>query len=137
MQQDGATSHISNDDSTWQEYLEELGLEDKIELYEQPPNSPDLNQNDLGFFASLQARYNTECPRGYTDIIRCVEKHYWDYPHNTLNRLWLTRMQVMNEIIDHNGDNNFKLTHMGKAKLEREGTLPLVLEVTDSAQLHL
>lgn len=89
------------------------------------------------FFASLQARYNVECPRGYDDIIECVYKHYWECPHNLLNRLWLSRMQVMNEIIDCNGDNNFKLTHMNKAKLEREGTLPTVLDVTETARMHL
>ena len=46
-------------------------------------------------------------------------------------------MMVMNEIIKSNRDNDFKLPHMNKAKLEREGNLPLVLDVVPEAHALL
>ena len=69
IQQDGAQSHLAaervNDygpfnivnDKEWLEELEHLGLKDRIHLVTQPANSPDLNINDLGFFASIQSEY--------------------------------------------------------------------------------
>jgi hypothetical protein len=137
IQQDGAPSHINNNDETWQEYLEEMGLEEKISLYNQPANSPDLNHNDLGFFNALKKAYQRECPKDLDEIIKCVQRAYNNYPIIKLNRLWLTRQQVMNEIIDCGGDNDFKLPHMGKAKLERQGTLPEAIEVTDTYKNYL
>ena len=54
IQQDWASTHRSDDDDLWLEFLEAMGLEKKIKLYyKQPANSPDTNINDLGFFASL------------------------------------------------------------------------------------
>jgi hypothetical protein len=137
IQQDGAKAHCLNSDPVWQEYLREMGLEDKLSLFEQPANSPDLNHNDLGFFNALEKSYKTECPKTMEDIIKLVNKHYWEYPHNKINRIWLTRQQIMNEILECNGDNTYKIPHMNKEKLEREGTLPLVLKVSASARNYL
>jgi hypothetical protein len=128
---------VLNSDPIWQEYLEEMGLKGKLSLFEQPANSPDLNHNDLGFFNALDKAYKRECPKTFDDILECVKRTYWAYPHNKINRMWLTRMQVMNEIIECNGDNTYKLPHMNKDKLERENALPLVVEVTETARNHL
>ena len=68
------------------------------------------------------------------DIIECVVKAHWEHPANKLNRMWLTRMQVMNRIIECHGDNDYKLPHMNKDKLEREGRLPEHLKVTEEAR---
>ena len=35
--------------------LKPMGLKGKIKLVTQPPNSPDTNVNDLGFFRALQS----------------------------------------------------------------------------------
>jgi hypothetical protein len=137
IQQDGAKAHILNSDLVWQEYLCEMGWENKISLFEQPPNSPDLNHCDLGFFNAMEKQYNQQCPRNFDDILRLVNKSYWEYPHHKINRLWLTRQQVMNEIIECNGDNTYILPHMNKEKLEREDRLPDAIEVTETARGHL
>ena len=42
-------------------------------------------------------------------------------------------MSCLNQIIDHNGDNDYKIPHMKKAKLERENKLPRKLDVTATA----
>ena len=39
----------------------------------------------------------------------------------------------MNKILDCHGGSNYKIPHLGKEKLEREGRLPLVLKVTETA----
>jgi hypothetical protein len=39
--------HLLNRDSIWQEYLKEMGLENKLSLFEQPAKSPDLKNKDL------------------------------------------------------------------------------------------
>ena len=137
IQQDGAPGHIKEREYSWLEYVESMGLSDKIKLFNQPPNSPDLNINDLGFFRAIEAAHKKQSPKNYDDIIELVTKTHWEYPHNKINRMFLTRMQVMQCILDNNGDNAFKITHMAKAKLEREGRLPDVLEVTESAYRFL
>jgi hypothetical protein len=130
IQQDGAGAHINPQDEVLEEFLGEIGLDGKVELFNQPANSPDLNVNDLGFFAALEKAYFRERPKNYTDIIACVQKTFWAYPKEKMNRLWLTKMQVMDLIVQSNGDNDFQLPHMGKAKLERQNKLPTTLEVS-------
>ena len=49
IQQDGPQSHIKPDDEKWLDGLQQKGLENKLLLFTQPPNSPNLNINDLGF----------------------------------------------------------------------------------------
>ena len=44
-------------------------------------------------------------------------------------------MSCLNKIINHLGDNNNKIPHTNKSKMESEGTLPIVLHVTDSVEL--
>jgi hypothetical protein len=48
LQQDGAKSHIDENDISFADMAEQLGL--NITLVKQPANSPDLNINDLFFF---------------------------------------------------------------------------------------
>ena len=42
-------------------------------------------------------------------------------------------MSCLNMIIKHLGDNDYKIPHVKKAKIEWEGRLPMVLHVTDAA----
>jgi hypothetical protein len=41
----------------------------------------------------------------------------------------------MNEIIDRNGCNHYKIPHIGKERLERLGMLPYVVPVTANASI--
>ena len=50
LQQDGAKSHILEDDMEFKEVVEEIGL--NLTMYTQLPNSPDTNILDLGFSES-------------------------------------------------------------------------------------
>ncbi|XP_062179450.1 uncharacterized protein LOC133884083 [Phragmites australis] len=72
IQQDNAKTHIAVDDPTFVHAASSDGFD--IRLMLQPPNSPDLNILDLGFFAALQALFQKSCPNGIEDI---VAKDLW------------------------------------------------------------
>jgi len=131
VQQDGAPSHIptEHEDDPWFEEMEELGLSEQIKLVAQPPNSPDVNVNDLGFFNALQAMCHSCCPVNSLELMEmatvCCNEHPTD------NRIWLTCQSCLNEIVKCNGHNNYKIPHMGKDKLEHTNRLPLTLDVCE------
>lgn len=53
VQQDNAPAHVAADDEFVAEQSKSNGCD--IILQQQPPNSPDFNVLDLGFFRSLQS----------------------------------------------------------------------------------
>ena len=52
LKQDGAKSHILEDDMEFREAVEEIGL--NLTVFTQSPNSPDTNILDLGFFRAIR-----------------------------------------------------------------------------------
>ena len=76
-------------------------------------------------------------PKGHFDIIECVQQTYWNYLAYLINRMWLTHQCCMNEIIASHGDNDWKIPHMEREKLECQGQLPLVIGVTEQARPFL
>ena len=54
LQQDGAKSHILDDNKKFKEVVDKIGL--NLTMYTQLPNSPDTNILDLGFFRAIQLR---------------------------------------------------------------------------------
>ena len=131
VQQDGAPTHIDPDDVLLMQGLQELNMENKVLLYTQPANSPDCNINDLGFFRALQSLYQRSTPANVGEIIANVQEAYQDYDYRKINRIWLSLQCCLNEIINHHGDNDYKLIHMQKDRLEREGELPVTIAVCD------
>ena len=59
------------------------------------------------------------------------------HPTATLKKLWIALQSAMNETIKCAGHNQFKIPHMNKDKLEREGRLPMRLLVDESAKCCL
>ena len=107
-----------------------------ISIYTQPAQSPDLNVDDLGFFRAIQA-FMDRCPTNEFELIEAVLEAYANYNYVLINRVFLTLQTCMNRIIEENGGNNYKIPHMGKAAMERAGTLPMVIGVTARANDHL
>ena len=66
IQQDNAKTHIAVDDPNFCRVAQEDGWD--IRLMCQPPNSPDLNVLDLGFFAALQALFEKSSPSNIQEI---------------------------------------------------------------------
>jgi hypothetical protein len=134
IQQDGAKAHIPDDDEWFNASLAEVGLNAK--LYTQPANSPDLNALDLGFFRAIQSA-NDEVSRDELSLIEHVKKAYDLFPREKINNVWLTLQSCFNEIIEIYGGNDYKIPHMGKERKDRNGQLPMSLEVTNTAKLLL
>ena len=134
LQQDGAKSHILEDDVEFKEAVQQIGL--NLTVFTQAPNLPDTNLLDLGFFRAIQS-FNDECPDNEEELIKSVEKANGEYPWCKLNFVWLTLQSCFNKIIEHNGGNDYKIPHMGKESLWRRGRLPEVLHVTPAANAWL
>jgi hypothetical protein len=71
-------------------------------------------------------------PGGIKDmatIITSVEQAFEEYDPNLLNRAWITLFTNYNQCLRHNGCNKYKIEHMGKERMEREGLLPTTISV--------
>ena len=134
LQQDGAKSHILEDDMEFKEAVDKIGL--NLTMFTQSPNSPDTNILDLGFFRAIQS-FNDDCPANEEESIKSVEKAYSEYPMCKLNYVWLTLQSCLNMIIENDGGNDYKIPHMGKESMERRGLHPGVLDVTPAASAWL
>lgn len=95
-----------------------------IRLMFQPANSPDLNVLDIGFLRSIQTLQDKECTKNVDELIHVVEKSFEEYPASKINRVFLSLQLCMREIMIAGGSNRYKLPHMGKDSLERNGSLP-------------
>ncbi|XP_010474143.1 PREDICTED: uncharacterized protein LOC104753613 [Camelina sativa] len=122
IQQDNARTHIACSDTDFQEVASRYGFD--IQLKSQPPNSPDLNILDLGFFSAIQSLQHKACPKTIKDLVCAVEESFERYPTNHVNRIFLTLQSCMLEIMKVVGSNKYKIPHMKKSTLERNGLLP-------------
>ena len=134
LQQDGAKSHILEDDMEFKEAVDEIGL--NLTMFTQSLNSPDTNILNLGFFRAIQL-FNDDCPANEEELIKSVEKAYSEYPWHKLNCVWLTLQSCFNMIRENDGGNDYKIPHMGKESKERRGLLPRVLDISPAANAWL
>jgi hypothetical protein len=135
IQQDNPPTHMGRNDPTWLEAANRDGRF-KFVLREQPAQSPDTNILDLGLFAALQASSWKLKRAGTIDglIANCQET--WDeYDPASLSRIWSTHQAVCDEILKAQGDNDYKLPHLGKGAVERQhqGKFPCQIIVSAGA----
>ena len=117
IQQDNACTHIAIDDPAFVQATQADGW--VIRLTCQPPNSPDLNVLDLGFFAAIQALFEKGTPNNIKQIVLKVNEAYQNYPVDRSNQIFLTQQGCMMEIMKHNGSQHYNIPHMKKKILER------------------
>lgn len=122
IQQDNARTHVYPTDPEFCAAVEETGLD--IRLLQQPPNSPDMNILDLGFFSSIQSLTYKQTPKTIEELIEDVEKEYDNYDVFTVKKVFLTLQGCMIETVKCGGNNKYKIPHMSKDHLERLGLLP-------------
>ena len=115
--QDNAKPHILPNDQAFAEVAANMGLD--IKIIQQPPNSPDVNVNDLGFFRSLESRTDTRAPTTLKDLIKDILEEFANYDEEKLNKIFLSLQAVMVEIMNHGGGNDYKTPHGFKDTLER------------------
>jgi hypothetical protein len=131
VQHDNASPHkvFKRNDADISNAMNALRLD--IKPYYQPPNSPDLNILDLGFFRAIQAIHYVNSPRTTAELIASVKNSYSEYDSTKLNHCFLSLQSCMNEIIELAGGNRYRLPHMSKNMLERQGILPSSIVCTD------
>ncbi|XP_051152720.1 uncharacterized protein LOC127266508 [Andrographis paniculata] len=127
IQQDNAKPHINNDDPEFRQAANSDGF--NISLVFQPPNSPDTNVNDLGWFRALQSLQITILGTTVDDLLEAVHKSFQELSHTTLDSVFLSLQAYLGEIIANLGSNNYKIPHIGKNSLRRSGDLPKDLQV--------
>ena len=86
IQQDNAKTHVNPTDKEFCEAAQEEGFD--IRLMCQPPNSPDLNILDLGFFRALQSLRYKVTVKSVDDLITAVEETFNNYPLKQLNHIF-------------------------------------------------
>ncbi|XP_058223181.1 uncharacterized protein LOC131332888 [Rhododendron vialii] len=139
IQQDNAKAHIHPLDPQFLEAAHEDGL--NICLSFQPPNSPNMNVLDLGFFTSIQSLQHQHAPSTIDQLVSVVEKSFEELSSQTLNHVFLTLQTCMVEVMNVYGGNNYKLPHLGKGQLVRIGNLTSHIQcdcdVMENALAHL
>lgn len=125
IQQDNARTHVPLEDDAFAAAVAQTGLD--IRIMNQPPNSPDMNVLDLGFFASLQSLTYRRIARNMDDLITNVEEEYAEYDDAKVNRVFLTLQSCLIEVMKVKGGNGYKIPHMNKQGMELQGTLPTTL----------
>ncbi|KAL3624852.1 hypothetical protein CASFOL_031520 [Castilleja foliolosa] len=122
IQQDNARTHIDINDGEFRRAATQDGFD--IRLMCQPPNSPDLNVLDLGFFSAIQSLQYKEAPKNVDELVNAVHHAFDVFPSVKSNHIFLTLQLCMVEIMRANGANKYKIPHINKSMLEREGRLP-------------
>ncbi|XP_024636148.2 uncharacterized protein [Medicago truncatula] len=125
IQQDNAPCHVPLDDEEFCRAAADGGFD--IRLTFQPPNSPDLNVLDLGFFSAIQSLQQQEVTNSVDALIEAVQKIFDAFSAQSSNNIFLTLQSCMTEIMKVKGSNNYKIPHMEKEKLLRRGMLPTQL----------
>ena len=126
LQHDNARTHVLPDNeillAVFNDYHDDLGW--SFKLVPQPPNSPDMNILDLGFFAAIQSLQHRTSARTIDELVSNVLKAFQDYPCLRLERIFLSLQACLIETIKVFGDNSYKLPHLSKEKHARKGQLP-------------
>ena len=131
IQQDNARPHVNPDDATITAACQRDGW--NIKLTSQPPNSPDFNVLDLGFFNSIQSLQAKQAPLTIDELITSVEQAYWSEPIHTTDFIFLSLMKAMESTMLVRGKNKYELQHMQKGSLLRSGELPETIRCSDEA----
>jgi hypothetical protein len=103
IQQDGAGAHVADNDPAMLSACGDGGW--TISLAKQPPNSPDLNILDLGFFCSIQSLQHTIAPASIAELIECTKNAFAALNAEKLDETFLSLQQVMEAILRDFGNN--------------------------------
>ncbi|XP_074315129.1 uncharacterized protein LOC141651310 [Silene latifolia] len=117
IQQDNAKPHISPKDLDFLEVAKSDGFD--MELICQPPNSPDLNILDLGFFRSIQNLQHKKSSKSILQLVDVVGRAYDEIDNEKLQFVWVSLHACMNEILRDEGGNSYPIPHVGKKRLDR------------------
>ena len=102
-------------DKEVEEYaMQDYGLD--LELESHPSNSPDTNVLDLGFCA-LESLQHQQTSDNLDELIGNVRNIFENYEPYKRNNVFLTLQTVLQEIICHDGTNQFEAPHIGRERM--------------------
>ena len=90
-----------------------------ISFVHQPANSPGCNTLDLAFFRAIQSLQYQKSPTNIDELIAHVHESFAKLPLDICCKVWTTAQIVMNQMFIHNDNNDYKLPHIGKLKIEK------------------
>lgn len=100
-----------------------------------------MNILDLGYFRAIQSLQHQEAPTTVDELIAAVEKSFEQLTSQNLDRVFLSLQSCMIEVMKDYGGNNYKVPHLGKSRLMRNGNLPsqipCELHIVENALSHL
>ncbi|XP_042032989.1 uncharacterized protein LOC121779679 [Salvia splendens] len=129
IQQDNAKPHLRAADHQFEALASTDGFE--FHLISQPPNSPDTNVLDLGYFRAIQSLQDDKMATSVDDLLRNVFNSFEELSPQTLNRVFITLQSCLTAILQVHGKNDYKIPHMNKNRLERTEGLPLQFHVEE------
>jgi hypothetical protein len=133
IQQDGAKSHIAENDPEFIRELQRIKGTWNISLLTQPARSPDLNHLDLSFFRALQTdQWKKDQAANVDELIEQVKQAYEEFDPRKIEKGYVTLQSVLDEVILTNGDNNYRIPHTKKdSYLHENGHLQWQLRASD------
>lgn len=93
IQQDNVRAHIIDGGSEWRETVGRSGM--KVKLIHLPPNSPDLNVLDIGYFNSIQALQQSTRSDDIDKLVDNVEQSFENLEGRKLENVFLSLQRVM------------------------------------------
>ncbi|XP_042065382.1 uncharacterized protein LOC121808885 [Salvia splendens] len=130
IQQDNVKPHLRAADQLFETLASTDGFE--FHLISQPPNSPDTNVLDLGYFRAIQSLQDDKMATSIDDLLRNVFTSFEELSPQTLNRVFITLQSCLTTILQVHGKNDYKIPHMNKDRLQRTEGLPLQLQVEEA-----
>ncbi|KAH7867378.1 hypothetical protein Vadar_032684 [Vaccinium darrowii] len=102
---------------------------------------PLLSEEDLGFFRAIQTLQYQQAPKNVDELVSAVMRAFEELPSERLENVFLTLQACMIEIMKVNGGIGYKVPHIGKGGLMRDGNLPTQLQcdhnLVESVLAHL
>jgi hypothetical protein len=136
LQHDNAPAHFTK------EHLALIAMNNEqvgwlLSLKEQPPNLPDTNTLDFGFFVAIQSiQWGMTPAFNIESLVANIEAIFVGYDPHMLDRVWISHKACQNEVIAFIGGNHNKQLHLGKHNLVNNfGVLPPLIQVSDKAEV--
>ena len=95
----------------------------------QAAQSPDLNVNDLGFFASLESVVWKEGYESVDEMVAGIPAMFVEYDTKTLERVYQSRFKRYYQVHRVRGGNDFEVEHMGIAQRQNRSELVTVAKI--------
>ncbi|XP_042059450.1 uncharacterized protein LOC121803941 [Salvia splendens] len=118
IQQDNARPHIKDNDPAFREAAQQSGF--SISIVQQPPNSPDTNVNDLGWFRAIQSLQTQTACNNVDDLVNAVEKSFHELQPETLDNVFLSLQGLVHGNYESPGSEQIQAAPHGESTFKED-----------------